>query len=48
MTRSGRAIIVIALILAVVVVAGRFLRQDERYLHANHVSELSPSIRLTA
>lgn len=38
MTRSRRVLLIIALVLAVVVVAGRFMRQDVRYLHANHVS----------
>ena len=37
MARRRRALLVIGLVLAVVMVAGRFLRQDERYLHATHV-----------
>lgn len=40
MSRSRKAIVIVALVLAVVVVAGRFLRKDAAYLHANHVSEL--------
>jgi hypothetical protein len=48
MTRSRRVLIIIALVLAVVVVAGRFLRQDARYLHANHVSALDRAVALAA
>ncbi|MGV3551878.1 hypothetical protein [Rhizobium sp.] len=40
MSKSRRAIVIVALILAVVVVAGRFLRKDAAYLHASKMSEI--------
>jgi hypothetical protein len=48
MARSRRVLLIIALALAVVMVAGRFLRQDAAYLHAKHVSELQDCRPLTA
>jgi hypothetical protein len=38
MTKGRKAIVIVALILAVIMVTGRFLRQDERYLHVGHLS----------
>jgi hypothetical protein len=48
MTRGRRILFAIALVFAVIMVAGRFLRQDERYLHASHVSEFNPAMLGTA
>ena len=39
MTRGRRVLLIVALVLSAVVVAGRFMRQDARYLDANHISE---------
>lgn len=38
MTRRRRVLFAVALVFAVIMVAGRFMRQDERYLHSR-VSE---------
>ena len=43
MSKGRKAIVIVALILAVIMVTGRFLRQDERYLHAGHVVQASTS-----
>lgn len=43
MSSGRKAIVIVALVLAVIMVAGRFLRQDERYLHAGHMSDIDPA-----
>jgi hypothetical protein len=48
MNRGRKVIVVVALILAVVVFAGRFMRQDQAYLHAGHVSETADHVAKVA
>jgi hypothetical protein len=38
--RGRKVIVIIALVLAAIVAAGRMMRQDSAYLHAGHVSEI--------